>query len=122
MLKLLPKNLKDNIKRSQNSIKYHNIIPNNTKRCQNSIKYHNIIPNNIKIIPKITTFNTKPMLKEFKRITKIYQKNPKHYQVITQSINRQIIKNKYLAIYNKSESLSVRGHFFTICFQIFTTT
>ena len=105
MLKLLPKNLKDNIKRSQNNIKYHNIIPNN-----------------IKIIPKITTFNTKPMLKEFKRITKIYQKNPKHYQVITQSINRQIIKNKYLAIYNKSESLSVRGHFFTICFQIFTTT
>ena len=92
MLKLLPKNLKDNIKRSQNNIKYHNIIPNNTKRCQNSIKYHNIIPNNIKIIPKITTFNIKPMLKEFKRITKMYQKNPKHYQIITQSINRQIIK------------------------------
>ena len=55
MLKLLPKNLKDNIKRSQNNIKYHNIIPNNKK-----------------IIPKITKLNIKPMLKEFKRITKMY--------------------------------------------------
>ena len=59
------------------------------------------------------------MLKEFKRITKIIPKDAKHYQVIAQSINRQIIKNKYLAIYNKSESLSVRGHFFTILLSNF---
>ena len=77
------------------------------------------MPKYAKIVSKITTFNTKPMIKEFKRITKIYQRNPKHYQVITQSNNRQIITNKYLVIYNKSESLSVRGYFFTILLSKF---
>ena len=89
-----PKPSQNNIRKLLRILK----IPNNTKtvtkesqrqykRSQNNIKYHNIIP-------KITTFNIKPMIKEFKRITKMYQKNPKHYQIITQSINRQIIKNK----------------------------
>ena len=82
------------------------ILPNNclqnTKCLPN--KYQNNTKRISKIIPKITTFNTKQMLKEYQRITKIipkeskiyikwkYNIKKKHYEVIVQSINRQIIK------------------------------